>query len=117
MICTPDYQLLTAGYNGSPAGQPHCTEVGCLMYNGHCIRAHHAEANAITQAAKLGIKLDGASMYCTHRPCINCIKLIIQAGIKAVWYIHEYHTDQNFSYVMATAKAAGVHMELWEELL
>lgn len=87
------------------------------MYNGSCIRAHHAEANAITQAAKLGIPLRGAILYCTHRPCMHCIKLIIQSGITAIVYTHEYHSDQSYDWVMATARKASITVDRWEEVM
>lgn len=87
------------------------------MYLGHCIRAHHAEANALMQAAKLGIPVRGAILYCTHRPCIHCIKLIVQAGITSIIYTHDYVTDQSYDFVYKTARAAGITMDRWEEVL
>lgn len=93
VIMTPQGQVLSTGYNGAVSGQPHCVEVGCLMVQGSCARAVHAEANAITQAAKLGVRIHGAVLVSTHRPCVTCAKLIIQAGILEVLYVEHYATD------------------------
>lgn len=62
-VIVRDNRILASGYNGAPAGEPHCTEVGCDMVDGHCKRAIHAETNAIAQAAKYGISLEGATLY------------------------------------------------------
>ena len=62
-VIAKDNRILTTGYNGAPAGEEHCTDVGCLMENEHCQRAVHAETNAIAQAAKYGISLEGAILY------------------------------------------------------
>jgi len=67
-----DKRILTTGFNGSPAGQPHCDEEGHLMVDGHCVRTIHAETNAIIQAALHGVSTKGATCYVTHLPCINC---------------------------------------------
>ena len=84
--------ILSTGYNGSIKGLPHCDEVGCEMVDGHCIRTTHAEANAIVQAAKNGVKVDGSEIYVTASPCYNCFKLIANAGIKIIYY-HELYRD------------------------
>jgi dCMP deaminase len=84
------HRILTTGYNGAPRGVAHCTEVGCTLANDHCLRATHAEANAIVQAALHGVVLDGASAYCTHQPCVNCSKLLISAGIVKIVYQISY---------------------------
>lgn len=85
--------IVSTGHNGAPSKHEHCSDVGCMKikFNDEnmCI-AIHAEQNAITQAAKLGESIDGATMYCTHRPCGVCSKLIINAGIQRVIYRHEY---------------------------
>ena len=62
-VIVKDNHILATGYNGAPAGEPHCTEEGCKMLDGHCIRATHAEENAIIQAAKFGIPVEGATLY------------------------------------------------------
>jgi dCMP deaminase len=93
-VIVKDRQVLATGYNGSPSGSVHCTTQGyCYPGLSSCdasktlpSRAVHAEANAIAQAAKHGISCGGASIYVTLEPCISCLKLIISAGIKEVYY-------------------------------
>ena len=92
-IIVRNKRILTTGYNGAPAGLPHCTEVGCLMVNGHCARTLHAEQNAIIQAALHGVSTDGATIYVTHQPCLICAKMIINAGIARVVYGGDYPDD------------------------
>jgi dCMP deaminase len=69
---------------------PHCTDVGCWEVEGHCIRTIHAEQNAIAQAALHGVSTEGATLYVTAAPCINCSKLVIAAGITRVVYSDKY---------------------------
>jgi len=96
--------IVSTGYNGSPRGLPHCADVGCLIEpeTGRCKRTVHAEANAIIQA---GPKAWGGTLYCTHQPCSECSNLILNAGIRHVFFIHPYKsqskeiasaTDDNF---------------------
>ena len=84
-------QILSTGYNGAPRGLSHCTEAGCLMQDGHCVRASHAEMNAIAQAAMHGVAVEGATLYCTDRPCLICTKILINAGIEKIVYWRQYH--------------------------
>jgi len=90
-IIVKNKQIVSTGYNGAPKGLPHCLDEGCIIINGHCKRAVHAEVNAIIQAGK---KAYGADLYCTHLPCIDCCKTIIQAEIKNVYYINDYYDDK-----------------------
>ncbi len=98
-VVVKDKRIMTTGYNGAPAGIESCKA------KGECLRrkleipsgtkhelcyAVHAEQNAIAQAAKLGISLEGATLYCTHQPCVICCKIIINAGIKRVVYQYGY---------------------------
>jgi dCMP deaminase len=85
-----DRRILTTGYNGAPPATSHCTDAGCLMVDNHCLRATHAEANAIVQGARHGVGLTGGTIYTTHRPCSGCTKLLITAGIARVVYEHAY---------------------------
>ena len=94
-------QILVTGYVGSPMGLPHCDEIGHLFkqvthedgkMTNHCVRTVHAEQNAICQAAKLGIALEGATLYCRMTPCRTCAMLIINCGIKRVVCERKYHT-------------------------
>ncbi len=94
-VVTIDNRIVSTGYNGSPSGLPHCDEVGHYMVDGHCCRTIHAEENAILQAASLGIKVEGATMYVTHEPCMNCRKRIIQLGFKRVIYLNPYNNPHN----------------------
>jgi dCMP deaminase len=101
-VIVRDRSILATGYNGSPAGMPHCTEVGCLIYESrtpdgeieqNCWRTIHAEINAITQAAKNGAAIRDADIYVTHTPCIHCLKVLINTGIRTVYYGREYKLD------------------------
>ena len=89
-VLTRDRRILTTGYNGAPRGVPHCFDVGCMMVDGHCLRATHAEANAIVQGALHGVSTQGATAYCTHQPCAGCSKLLISAGIVRIVYADAY---------------------------
>ena len=98
--------ILSTGYNGSIKGLPHCDEVGCEMVDGHCIRTTHAEANAIVQAAKNGVKINSSEIYVTASPCYNCFKLIANAGIKTIFYKEFYRDDR----ISDRAKEAGINL-------
>jgi len=89
-VLVRDHRILTTGYNGAPRGVAHCTEVGCTVVNEHCMRATHAEANAVVQGALHGVSLEGATAYCTHQPCVNCSKLLISAGVLKIIYEQSY---------------------------
>jgi len=89
-VLTRERRILTTGYNGAPRGVPHCLDVGCTMVDGHCLRATHAEANAIVQGALHGVSLQGATAYCTHQPCAGCTKLLISAGVDRIVYADAY---------------------------
>ncbi|MFH1398852.1 MAG: cytidine/deoxycytidylate deaminase family protein [Candidatus Woesearchaeota archaeon] len=96
-------RIISTGYVGAPSGLPHCDEAGHLMKgvinddgstSMHCVRTTHAEANAIAQAAKYGVSVDGATLYCKMEPCLDCCKLLINAGIKKVVCEKKYHSAQ-----------------------
>ena len=89
-VLVREHRILTTGYNGAPRGVTHCTEAGCILVNGHCARATHAEANAIVQGALHGVGLQAATAYCTHQPCVNCSKLLISAGVVKIVYQDAY---------------------------
>lgn len=82
--------IIASGYNGAPRGMPHCSDVGCLLEGGHCVRAVHAEINAIASAARNGISLEGCSAYCTLLPCINCMQAMLACGIRVVNFDDSY---------------------------
>ena len=80
-------RIVATGYNGSPPNQEHCDpNDNHLLINNHCVRTIHAEMNVICQAAKMGISLDEATLYCTHEPCFECLKHLQSAGIWKVIY-------------------------------
>ncbi|MBV8375305.1 MAG: cytidine/deoxycytidylate deaminase family protein [Candidatus Eremiobacteraeota bacterium] len=106
-VLVREHRILTTGYNGAPRGVAHCTEVGCTLVNDHCLRATHAEANAVVQAALFGVSLEGATAYCTHQPCINCSKLLISAGTRKIVYEAAY-PDQIAAAMLAEAGVALV---------
>lgn len=110
VVTTKDGHILATGYNGAPAGQPHCADIGCHEVQGSCIRAVHAETNAIAQAASLGIPLAGGILYSTHRVCHACAKLIVQAGVKSIIYLHDYQSDQSFEFVRDMLASSGVKL-------
>jgi dCMP deaminase len=99
-------RLLSTGYNGSISGTAHCDEVGHMMEDGHCVRTIHAEANAIVQAARNGVNLDGSWIYITSSPCWPCFKLISNSGIKKVLF-GEFYRDER---IFAAAKEAGIEL-------
>jgi len=91
-VIVRDKTILSTGYNGSIRGMPHCDDVGHLMEGGHCVGTVHAEANAIIQAAKNGVRIDSAELYTTASPCWSCFKLIANAGIRTIYY-GEFYRD------------------------
>jgi dCMP deaminase len=92
-VIVRDKSILATGYNGSIRGLAHCDEEGHLIEDGHCVRTVHAEANAIVQAARHGVRIDEASLYVTASPCWGCFRLIANAGIGRV-YFGEFYRDQ-----------------------
>lgn len=101
-VIAKDKRIITTGYNGAGAGIKSCKERGeCLRRTlnipsgtrAELCYAIHAEQNAIIQAAKLGVSIDGATLYCTHQPCVICAKMIINSGIKRVVYREGYPDD------------------------
>jgi len=120
-VIVRDKRILTTGYNGAPAGLPSCCE------REECLRrtmniesgtrqelcyAIHAEQNALIQAAKLGVSVQGATLYCTHQPCSICTKLIINAGIARVVYKHPYPDD----FAKMLLEQSEVQVDLFESL-
>jgi len=91
-VITRNRNILATGYNGALPGHPHCIDVGvgCDMVEGHCIRTIHAERNAIASAAKEGISVNGGTVYCTHKPCFECLKVLVAAGVKNIVYEQDY---------------------------
>ena len=93
-----DRNILSTGYNGSLRGLEHCDEIGHLMENDHCVRTVHSEANAIVQAARNGVRIEGATIYVTSSPCWNCFRLIANAGIVRICFGEFYRDPRIFEY-------------------
>jgi dCMP deaminase len=120
-VIVKDRQILVTGYVGSPKGLPHCDEVGHQMkkmlhedgtISEHCVRTVHAEQNAICQAAKRGIALEGSTLYCRMTPCRVCAMLIINCGIIRVVCEQKYHAGAESEEMFAKA---GVQLEFFSE--
>lgn len=100
-VAVKDKRILATGYNGAPAGVPHCLDVGCLReqlgipsgQRHEICRGLHAEQNVIIQAAVHGINISGAALYCTTHPCVLCAKMLINCGITAINYAEDYPDD------------------------
>jgi dCMP deaminase len=116
-VIVKDKNIIATGYNGSPAGHPHCTEVGCLIYvsrdpdgeeEENCFRTIHAEINAIAQAAKHGVSIEGADIYVTASPCYHCLKTIMNTGIRRVLYAKPYKIHRVESLL------ANTHIEMMQ---
>ena len=115
-VAVKDKRSLATGYNGAPAGTPHCLDIGCLREQlkvpsgerHELCRGLHAEQNVIIQAAVHGISLYGAEVYCTTQPCLICSKMLINCGISAIWYAVAY-PDELAGRMLAEA---GVRSEL-----
>ncbi len=112
-------RVVTTGYNGAVRGSEHCLEIGCLKDelgiksgDGHSLcRAVHAEENAILQASRSGANVEGATMYCTHTPCVLCAKAIIQAGIVRIVTCVEYPDTGGVREMFVTA---GINLDILE---
>ncbi len=107
-IITLDRRIISLGYNGAPPGQAHCTEIGCQIVDGGCVRTVHAEANAIAFAAHSGSRLLGSTIYCTHSPCLSCGKLILSSGIGRVVFTEPYRDDS----AMSLLNSGGLKLDL-----
>jgi dCMP deaminase len=105
-VIVRDRTILSTGYNGSIRGMPHCDDVGHLMENDHCVATIHAEANAIIQAAKNGVGIEGSELYTTASPCWSCFKLIVNAGIRKIYY-GEFYRDVRS---VEVAKQLGIEL-------
>ena len=116
VIVSKDGRIVSTGYNGAPRTRKNCCDVGfCLREAKHIepgthyelCRSVHAEANAILNCALNGISTKDCIMYCTHKPCVNCLKMIIQSGIKKVFYLYDYEdsfTDELLSQTQIICK-------------
>jgi len=118
-LIVKDKRILATGYNGAPTDLPHCDMVGCMReklnvpsgQRHELCRGLHAEQNAIIQAAKMGVNIDGSVIYTTTYPCIICAKMIINAGIKKVIYKGSYHDEMSEKIV----EEAGIDVIQFED--
>jgi dCMP deaminase len=115
-VLVVEKRILATGYNGAPSGVPHCLETGCLRQQmavpsgerHELCRGLHAEQNAMIQAAKHGVRIAGATLYTTHRPCSLCAKMAINAGIERIVCREDYPDDLG----RALLDASGVRLEV-----
>jgi dCMP deaminase len=122
-VIARDKQILVTGYVGAPKGMPHCDEVGHLMttvthedghQSQHCMRTAHAEQNAIMQAAKLGVSINGSICYCRMTPCGACAKMMVNAGIKRVVCEKRYHAGTESEEIF---RQTGVELDYLEDAI
>ncbi len=122
-VIVRDKRVLATGYVGAPSKLPHCDDAGHLMkkviddsgeIKQHCVRSVHAEQNALCQAARYGIALEGSTLYCTMEPCRVCAMLIISSGIAKVVCRRRYHAAQESRDMF---KEAGVLLEVKEDVV
>ena len=92
-ILVRDKRIIAGGYNGSVSGDTHCIDEGCYLVDNHCVRTIHAEMNAVLQCAKFGVASADAEIYVTDFPCLQCTKMLLQAGIRKIYYLRNYHND------------------------
>jgi dCMP deaminase len=110
-VLVRDNRLVSAGYNGSLGGLPHCDEIGHLYLDGRagCQRTSHAEANAVAQAARMGHATDGCVAYVTTLPCLSCFKLLHMAGVRVIYFAEDYREG----YTHQFAEESGVALIHW----
>ena len=98
--------ILATGYNGSIRGLAHCDQAGHEMDNTHCVRTIHAEANAIVQSARHGVRIEDSEIYITASPCYDCFKMIANVGIRKI-YFGEFYRDER---IMEHAKELNIEL-------
>ena len=110
-VLVRDRMILSTGYNGSIRGMPHCSDDGHMMENDHCVATIHAEMNAILQAARNGVNIDGATVYVTASPCWNCFKALMNSGVNRVCF-GEFYRDERIFKVAEEIGVELVHIPL-----
>jgi len=105
-VITRGKTILATGYNGSIRGLAHCDDAGDEMENTHCVRTIHAEANAIVQSARHGVRLEDSEIYVTASPCYDCFKMIANAGINKI-YFGEFYRDER---ILDHAREIGIKL-------
>jgi len=119
-VIVKDKKLVGAGYNGSPRGLPHCDEAGHLIINGHCERTLHAEENAVLNTERRN--LEEATAYLLGTPCLRCMRLMVNSGIRKIYYLGTYNNALGKKYITQLAREAKVELkqfpfkpkELWQ---
>ncbi|MEM3153986.1 MAG: cytidine/deoxycytidylate deaminase family protein [Candidatus Woesearchaeota archaeon] len=120
-VIVKDKRIISTGYVGAPVGLAHCDEAGHLMHtvqnpdgttSQHCIRTTHAETNAIAQAARHGISVNGSTLYCKMEPCYKCAQMIVNSGITRVVCMKKYH---GAAYTREIFKDAKVKLEVVQD--
>ena len=113
-VLARDGRIISTGYNGSPAGLPHCLSAGCDIdpETKRCVRTVHAEANVLAYSARYGIAVDGSELFSSDAPCLDCAKLIVNAGIKSVLWKRDYHDNRGVDLLIA----AGIYATKFEAL-
>ncbi|PIR74294.1 MAG: cell division protein DedD [Candidatus Magasanikbacteria bacterium CG10_big_fil_rev_8_21_14_0_10_47_10] len=120
-VLARENQILVTGYAGSARGLPHCDEVGHLMKtirhedgheSQHCLRTAHAEQNALMQAARIGVPVEGATLYCGMTPCPACAKMLVNAGIRRVVCAKRYHAGEESEEIF---RIIGIGLHFIEE--
>lgn len=116
-LLVKDNHILATGYNGSIPGQPHCTDAGCIVIDGSCLRTTHAEQNAIAHASKFGIGINGATAYITCEPCWTCFKLLLTCNIERIVFCDSYNSDNKLlkDEKLSVLERTGVQYERFKE--
>ena len=105
-VIVRDKGILSTGYNGSIRGVKHCDEIGHLIENSHCVRTVHAEVNAVAQSAMNGTEIKNSSIYLTASPCWPCFKVIVNSGIKKIYFGEFYRDEKIFKF----AQESGIEL-------
>lgn len=122
-VVVRDKRIICTGYVGSPSGMPHCDDVGhdfkqVVDDDGttrqHCVRTVHAEQNAIVQAARYGLQLEGTTLYCSMEPCRVCAMLIASSGVSRVVARRRYHAGGDTAEILS---AAGITLDIIDDVV
>lgn len=112
-------RILVQGYNGAPAGMPHCDHTCDCVLTDHgthyadcnsaqpCTVSQHAEKNAIAWAARVGVALEGAELFVTHQPCLECAMMLVNAGIDQVWFVEPYRLKDGLDFLNSAGIDVG----------
>jgi len=116
-IIVKDKRTISSGYNGSLPGLPHCDDIGHDMEDSHCVATVHGEVNAIADAARRGVSVEGATLYCNTMPCWNCFKTIVSAGITEIVFRDEYRADRKDKVIETATLIPGFVMRCLFEVI